>query len=1105
MAIEIFRGNDLVATIPVGPNLTFSHGLMNQHKIVASDLKGFDPLSVQIEDYIIYKGVKFKINTVPQIKADHQLTYEITFEGPKYTWHDKLFMHEGAAEFYNYGNALSFMQLFLVNINEIDPGWTLGVVEATNEKHLTFSNITCHEGIILIAEAFGLEYDSDDKVITMIPKIGRDTGLVFEYGMGKGLYEISRSYVSNKNVVTKVYGFGGSRNLPVGYRGIKKRLTFDPGYKAKNTDLYGIKEGQYTNDDIYPQRIATATAVSNVGGVFKITDTTLDFDINNLRLSNELDPKISFIDGRLAGEEFVITKYDHATKTITYKGFVNSNNFPVPGETNIANVGDKYILHDIKMPDTYVKAAELRVDQETEKYALENSVPKVEYTGTIDPLHLRDNQIVLKPGDRVNFKDGRIGLNDTIRITEISYPLDFPDFVSSDTKIEIKIANFVTYSAQQRLRDEKLIVRHEVKEIDLRSVEQARRNAANLLNLQDLVIDPDGNYYTSKIKPGSIETLYLSVGAKATNFSLKNVAFKVNSGGNPSIFTATAGQLVHFGINIPGAGFVWEMQPFSITGLSDTATYYLYAKVSRVTLVGSWELSTDIRTYESVPGFFSLQTGVLFPVQDGYRNYELTKGMAFMVGDQITAGVLKSLDGQNFFDLTDGKFKLGDANYGLDWNVTTPNRLTLRGGLTQNPGGVTAPITLFRGAYLSATTYYKGDQVTYNGSSWTYIYPTPVSNILPTEGSYWTIAAQSGQHGPLPAGGGEYEPTKEYTGNSIKVDIVRYNDGSGEKAYVARVDAGTFSGILPTNMARWRALGGQYESLATDLFFAKLAFIKNLGVENLKTSESGTRVEITKAGNNMSMYVGSSITPSVKIDAKINLNNDSQSAGMAIYANGDTSNVTAGGMFVNGSSESLFSSASGIVTNGSIMGMLKKKNQTTLGNGYSGAIMGWDATDSDTAGNSGTYAIMSWGGFYISGRKTLDIIRPNTAAAANPLGYFLVTNQMGYIRPDNFAAAGIGNTVPLRLPKGREGEIIEIESNSSYAVKIETVQSTNTILEPRDTSKPRQAYLAHLPTGFYYTLMYYKIDRTNPLDSWGEWRLVKKTPLMNHLDWSIYQ
>src|SRR5690606_31772397 len=133
------------------------------------------------------------------------------------------------------------------------------------------------------------------------------------------------------------------------------------------------------------------------------------------------------------------------------------------------------------------------------QYVLDNSVPRVEYGGTLDPIHLRDNSIEPQPGDRVNFKDARIGLNDTIRITEISYPLDFPEVISKDTNIEIVISNFVTYTQQQRLRDDKLIERHEVKTIDLRSVELARRNSANLLNLRDLVLDPEGNYFTEKI------------------------------------------------------------------------------------------------------------------------------------------------------------------------------------------------------------------------------------------------------------------------------------------------------------------------------------------------------------------------------------------------------------------------------------------------------------------------------------------------------------------------------------------------------------------------------------------------------------------------------
>src|SRR5690606_23458772 len=131
---------------------------------------------------------------------------------------------------------------------------------------------------------------------------------------------------------------------------------------------------------------------------------------------------------------------------------------------------------------------------------------------------------------------------------------------------------------------------------------------------------------------------------------------------------------------------------------------YLYAKISKDTNVGSWELSTEVILAESLAGFFILQAGVLFPVKDGRRDNAITKGMVFIVGDQITAGRIQSIDQTMFIDLTTGQMKLGNDQYGMDWNVTTPNRLTIRGGFTQNAGGVVAPITLFRGEYGPTTT-----------------------------------------------------------------------------------------------------------------------------------------------------------------------------------------------------------------------------------------------------------------------------------------------------------------------------------------------------------------------------------------------------------------
>ncbi len=72
---------------------------------------------------------------------------------------------------------------------------------------------------------------------------------------------------------------------------------------------------------------------------------------------------------------------------------------------------------------------------------------------------------------------------------------------------------------------------------------------------------------------------------------------------------------------------------------------------------------------------------------------------------------------------------------------------------------------------------------------------------------------------------GEYSSTKRYYGNSIRVDIVKYNSAY----YVSRVDApngsGGFTGVVPTNTNYWNAYGASFESVATSLLLAELANI----------------------------------------------------------------------------------------------------------------------------------------------------------------------------------------------------------------------------------------------------------------------------------------
>ncbi|OFX99671.1 MAG: hypothetical protein A2W90_14700 [Bacteroidetes bacterium GWF2_42_66] len=110
----------------------------------------------------------------------------------------------------------------------------------------------------------------------------------------------------------------------------------------------------------------------------------------------------------------------------------------------------------------------------------------------------------------------------------------------------------------------------------------------------------------------------------------------------------------------------------------------------------------------------------------------------------------------------------------------------------------------------------------------------------------------TGPIGPLTMGGKDYSAVTTYYGNSTRVDIVKY----GGSYYVARTDApgGSFADILPTNTAYWNPFGATFDSVATDLLFASLAYIDNLGVKYLRTGTSGQRVFINGADGSMHFY-----------------------------------------------------------------------------------------------------------------------------------------------------------------------------------------------------------------------------------------------------------
>ncbi len=99
-----------------------------------------------------------------------------------------------------------------------------------------------------------------------------------------------------------------------------------------------------------------------------------------------------------------------------------------------------------------------------------------------------------------------------------------------------------------------------------------------------------------------------------------------------------------------------------------------------------------------------------------------------------------------------------------------------------------------------------------------------------------------GPVGPSLVFRGEYNAAATYVGNSKRIDMVKYT--ANGKYYAALADAGSFSGKAPIDAQYWEIADGQFEFVATKLLFAESTYVRNLIAEQLKTAESGRRVEI---------------------------------------------------------------------------------------------------------------------------------------------------------------------------------------------------------------------------------------------------------------------
>lgn len=199
------------------------------------------PIDFEIGDYFIYRNEQFTINYDPSVlkKAGARKNGEAyVYDGVKFnSYSDELtrcdFLDYVLADNFVHFSSLPTFSFFASSIQDLadriqanldrvytgDQKWTVEVhpeyVNTTN-VNIDASKLKVWAALDFIKSKFDANFIIRGRKI-IIGTAGVAIDNVFQYGKGKGLFEIQRVAESNQQIITRLRVYGSTRNLPVRY------------------------------------------------------------------------------------------------------------------------------------------------------------------------------------------------------------------------------------------------------------------------------------------------------------------------------------------------------------------------------------------------------------------------------------------------------------------------------------------------------------------------------------------------------------------------------------------------------------------------------------------------------------------------------------------------------------------------------------------------------------------------------------------------------------------------------------------------------------------------------------------------------------------------
>ena len=398
---------------------------------------------LSVGDYVEISGKRFSIKKEyrPKKTDTQKYTYNISFYGREHDMQDLLFCRLNQGEddlesvFAYDGTPMEMLEKLVANMNRNTDGvtWRAGQAVTGDRKTINFNGLFCWDAAGEIAGAWETEWWLDGEYLNIGKcEHGERVTLGYMKGLKTGLTQNENS--NSIKWFTRLIPVGSTKNIdPSKYGYTHLQLPSRDKYIDLNTQL-GLKEHreEAAFQDIFPHRLGTVSSVRseeqpNKAGktytVYYVKDKDLPFNPDEYMIGGEVI-HITFESGNLSGREFECN-WHNDTQEFEIINTYPDENTQIPGGNIIPNVGDTYILTNIRMPDEYYPIAEEQYKQAVDSFLTEYSKDISIYSGDTDYIHVDKNSVPLSLGQRVRLEDAQYfeaGYLDT-RITRIERKL----------------------------------------------------------------------------------------------------------------------------------------------------------------------------------------------------------------------------------------------------------------------------------------------------------------------------------------------------------------------------------------------------------------------------------------------------------------------------------------------------------------------------------------------------------------------------------------------------------------------------------------------------------------------------------------------------------